>query len=335
MAELWDIYDAGRVPTGGLFERGKPLPEDVYHTVINAWVIREDGRFLLTRRDPRKPWGLYWECTGGAVQAGEDTLLGAIREVREEAGIDVSGLHPILIDSQKQKNAYLDIFAFFVKGSPEVTLQEGETVDYRWVTVEEYEAMKAEGVLVPDYAFPMIEQLLKRGWDDPDHPVDHTKRDYYTAPRILTEEGTEGSFRTAVCCFVQREDGKFLLTRRAPEKDNPGLWECTSGGVDMGEDSCTAACREVKEETGIDVTGCRPYYMGSDITEKILFDNWLFYVQGEPEVTLQKGETDAYRWVTEEEVYELAKAGLTVPDLENCFRRAAISAKLWKGNGDC
>lgn len=332
MAEYWDVYDSDRIPTGELFRRGDPLPDGVWHTVINAWVIREDGRFLLTKRDPRKPWGLYWECTGGAVQAGEDTVLGSVREVMEEAGIDVSGLHPVLIDSKKQKNAYLDIFAYYVKGEPAVTLQEGETVDFRWVTAEEYYAMKEEGVLVPDYAFPMVEQLLKRGWDDPGRVIDHQSRDHYTSPRMLAEEGTDGSFRTAVCCFVQREDGKFLITRRAPEKDNPGLWECTSGGVDRNEDSCLAAYREVREETGIDLAGCRPHYMGSDRTEKILFDNWLFFVPGEPEVTLQRGETDAYRWVTAEELYRLAEEGLTVPDLERSFRRAERSAIIWKGN---
>lgn len=334
MAEYQDIFDGDRIPTGRLYLRGSKLTPGDRFPAVNVWTIREDGRFLLTKRDPRKPWGNYWECTGGAVQTGEDTVLASIREVKEETGIDVAGLHPILIDSKKQDHAYLDIFAYFVKGDPQVTLQEGETVDYRWVTVEEYHAMKEEGILVPDYAFPMVEQLLKRGWSDPAHPVDHQNRDYYTAPRMLAEENTEGSFRTAVCCFVQREDGKFLITRRAPEKDNPGLWECTSGGVDKNEDSCSAAYREVREESGIDLAGCRPYYMGSDPTEKILFDNWLFFVPGEPEVTLQKGETDAYRWVTEEELYELADAGLTVPDLKRTFRRAAASAKLWKGNGD-
>ncbi|MBR6789913.1 MAG: NUDIX hydrolase [Oscillospiraceae bacterium] len=335
MAEYQDILDDNRIPTGGLYLRGSALSEGVHFPAVNVWVIREDGRFLLTKRDARKPWGLYWECTGGAVQAGEDTVLSSVREVKEETGIDVSGLHPILIDSKKQKHAYLDIYAYFVKGSPEVILQEGETVDYRWVTTDEYYAMKEEGILVPDYAFPMIEQLLKRGWDDPGHAVDHTKRDYYTAPRILAGENDEGAFRTAVCCFVRRPDGRFLITRRAPEKaDCAGLWECTSGGVDMGEDSLSAAIREVREETGIDVSACRPHYMGSDITEKILFDNWLFYLPDDPEITLQKGETDAYRWVTAEEVYGLADAGLTVPDLKRCFTRAALSAELWKGSID-
>ena len=335
MAEYQDLFDEARIPTGKLYLRGSPVTPGLRFPAVNVWTIREDGRFLLTKRDPRKPWGNYWECTGGAVQAGEDTVLASIREVKEETGINVAGLRPILIDSKKQKYAYLDVYAYFVKGDPQVILQEGETVDYRWVTVEEYLAMKEEGVLVPDYAFPMVEQLLKRGWDDPDHPVDHVKRDYYTEPRILAEEDVEGSFRTAVCCFLRRPDGKFLITRRAPEKaDSAGLWECTSGGVDMGEDSLSAAVREVREETGIDVTSCRPYYMGVDRNEKILFDNWLFYLNEEPEVILQPGETDAYRWVTEEELRELADAGMTVHELEKCFIRAVRSSELWKGNGD-
>ena len=31
-----------------------------------------------------------WKCVGGSVVKGEDSLLGAIREAKEEVGIDLS-----------------------------------------------------------------------------------------------------------------------------------------------------------------------------------------------------------------------------------------------------
>ena len=30
-----------------------------------------------------------WECVGGSVVKGEDSLLGAIREAKEEVGVDL------------------------------------------------------------------------------------------------------------------------------------------------------------------------------------------------------------------------------------------------------
>ena len=163
MAELWDVYTEERVPTGRLQQRGLPIPEGEYHLVVNIWVVREDGRILLTRRDPRKPYGGWWETTGGSVVAGEDSLQGALRETEEETGICLRGLHPIFLCSEKRKNDFLDTWLFFVKGSPAVTLQEGETVDFRWVTREEYEAMDRAGEIVPTiHSFPHLCGALER-----------------------------------------------------------------------------------------------------------------------------------------------------------------------------
>ncbi|HLG51495.1 MAG TPA: NUDIX hydrolase [Chloroflexota bacterium] len=47
-------------------------------------------------------------------------------------------------------------------------------------------------------------------------------------------------------------DGKLLLSRRAIDPGK-GLWSFPSGYVDLGEAPTTAAIREVKEETGLDI----------------------------------------------------------------------------------
>ena len=42
------------------------------------------GELLLTKRHREKPFGGLWECTGGSVVAGENSLSGAKRELQEE-----------------------------------------------------------------------------------------------------------------------------------------------------------------------------------------------------------------------------------------------------------
>jgi ADP-ribose pyrophosphatase YjhB (NUDIX family) len=48
-------------------------------------VIVEDGRILLIKREDFKVWAL----PGGTVESGETTAQAAIREVKEETGLDV------------------------------------------------------------------------------------------------------------------------------------------------------------------------------------------------------------------------------------------------------
>ena len=60
-----------------------------------------------------------------------------------------------------------------------------------------------------------------------------------------------GDCHLCVHVWIQNADGRYLLTRRAPEKSWAGLWEITGGSALAGEDSLTAALREAKEETGI------------------------------------------------------------------------------------
>ena len=87
MPELWELYDGDKRPTGKTMLRGQSVPEGYWHIVVGIWTITADGRLLLTCRHPDKPWGLQWENTGGSVLAGEDSLHGALRELREETGL--------------------------------------------------------------------------------------------------------------------------------------------------------------------------------------------------------------------------------------------------------
>ena len=87
MLEMWDLYNGKREKTGKVLPRGVPVPKGLYHLTVSAWIVNSQGQYLLSRRHPQKTYPLCWECTGGSVLAGEDSLNGAVREVREELGI--------------------------------------------------------------------------------------------------------------------------------------------------------------------------------------------------------------------------------------------------------
>lgn len=65
----------------------------------------------------------------------------------------------------------------------------------------------------------------------------------------------EGEYHLTVLGVVMRPDGRFLITKRAPDKAwAPGWWEVSGGAAMAGETSADAIIREIKEETGLDVS---------------------------------------------------------------------------------
>ena len=90
--EWWDLYTRDRQPTGVRHLRGQPLPPDAYHLAVHVWLRGADGRYLLSQRAASRPtFPLLWECVGGAVLAGETGAQAALRETREELGLDLAG----------------------------------------------------------------------------------------------------------------------------------------------------------------------------------------------------------------------------------------------------
>lgn len=60
-----------------------------HHDIAVALVWRDDGRLLIQRRPPEGLLGGLWEFPGGKVQADETPKQAAVRETREETGLDV------------------------------------------------------------------------------------------------------------------------------------------------------------------------------------------------------------------------------------------------------
>ena len=112
MQELWDLYDSQRRPLHRQLPRGVPLEPGTYHLVIEALVLREDGRLLLTQRHPDKPYGLLWECTGGSALCGEDSLSAALRELQEETGLHFAPQQAHLLRSWQRVHSLVDSWLF-------------------------------------------------------------------------------------------------------------------------------------------------------------------------------------------------------------------------------
>lgn len=142
--ELWDAYDEQGRLTGGQLVRGQPVPEGLYHLVASVLVEHEDGTYLLMKRDPAKPnWpGVYEASTGGSALMGESALQAAKRELAEETGI-TGGQWTALYQEKGAHTLYRGFLCKTDWDRDAIRLQQGETVDFCWVTAEELLRMEA------------------------------------------------------------------------------------------------------------------------------------------------------------------------------------------------
>ena len=89
--EIGDLYNEHRELTGRDHIRGEEVPQGFYHLVVHIWIRNSRGEYLISQRSADRPaYPLMWECVGGSVTKGEDSLTGALRETKEEVGLSLS-----------------------------------------------------------------------------------------------------------------------------------------------------------------------------------------------------------------------------------------------------
>lgn len=128
--ELWDLYDKNRNLLGKDHIRGEILPDDTYHLVVHVWIQNSKGQYLISQRSASRPmFPLMLECVGGSVLKGESSCQGAVREVKEEVGLDLDIQNGTLLFSEirtmidgRQSNSILNVWRFHYDGEvPPVT----------------------------------------------------------------------------------------------------------------------------------------------------------------------------------------------------------------------
>lgn len=155
--EYWDIYDKNKQKTGRTMKRNDwCLKDDEYHLTVLGVVMKPDGRFLITQRVMTKAWAPgWWEVSGGAAMAGEESLEAVLREVKEETGLDVSDAEGGYMFSYHRENPgegdnyFVDIYRFVLDfDETDLKLQEEETLGYKLATAQEIQELALQGIFL-------------------------------------------------------------------------------------------------------------------------------------------------------------------------------------------
>lgn len=181
--EYFDIVDDRGIPTGEIIERKQAHREGVQHRTSHVWIMRrKEGRYqiLLQKRCADKDSfpGCYDISSAGHIPAGDDFISSAIRELKEELGVDIQpeqlincGLFNKIVDEVFHGEEFHDrqvsrIFLLNLDMEPEeFTVQKEEIDEVCWFDYEECKKAVQED-LIPNCIFLDELEILEEHIND-------------------------------------------------------------------------------------------------------------------------------------------------------------------------
>jgi 8-oxo-dGTP pyrophosphatase MutT (NUDIX family) len=118
----------------------KQFKTDTYKVYSNLIIQRMDGKVLFLKRSPIDSFCAgQWCLPGGKVEPGEDAVTAAVRETREETGLDIPQTMDMpflkkVVDKEECK-IYYCVFKCYVTQS--IVLDFNEHAQYAWMTIDE------------------------------------------------------------------------------------------------------------------------------------------------------------------------------------------------------
>lgn len=119
-------------------------------------------------------------------------------------------------------------------------------------------------------------------------------------------------YHLVVHIIIKNSQGEFLIQRRSDTKILlPGLWAFTGGAATSGEDSKTAAIRELSEETGIDLNPEDLHQKCRMLRGKSIADIWYAYLDVDVSILkFQVEEVSALAFASEDQLREMIQKGI-------------------------
>lgn len=152
MEEFFDVLDENGEFVGEVVSRDDAHKNGVWHKAVVLFLVNSNKQVLMQKRSRfKKKWPSCWDVSsGGHVDAGELGLFSAIRELKEELGIEVKPQDVRYISGCRSNNKnekmwdahFNDFFVAFNDADiSNIKLQESEVEEVRWIDYEEFKEM--------------------------------------------------------------------------------------------------------------------------------------------------------------------------------------------------
>ena len=153
--EILDIVDENGLPTGETIDRERAHTLGIRHRTSHVWIARiKEGRLqvLLQKRSEEKDSypGCYDISSAGHIPAGVDFIPSALRELREELGVEAKAdqLHfcgqrrfafnAVFHDREFRDNQVSNVYLLWLDREEETfSLQKEEISEVKWFNFED------------------------------------------------------------------------------------------------------------------------------------------------------------------------------------------------------
>lgn len=319
--------------------------------------LEQDGKYLMLHRISKKVDENKdkWIGVGGHVEEGESPEDCLIREVFEETGLTLTSYRfrgLVTFVSDQWGTEYMCLYTADSWTGEMTQCSEGTL---EWIEKEKVCSLNIwEGDKIffrllaedaPWFSLKLCyegDRLVEAVLDGKPLELFDIRTPDGKVTGIVRERSVahmDGSLHGTSHIWVVREtdDGKFdvLLQKRSMMKDGfPGYYDTSSAGhVPAGEDFPESACRELREELGIQASEDQLHFMGMyEYTDDAVFHGRRFYnrelsavyVYMEPiddgQITIQEEEIESVMWLDLDQCLEQVKRGT----LKHCMNEKEL-----------
>lgn len=179
--EYFDLLDEKGNKTGKIKLRSEVHRDGDWHKAVHIWIINNKGDVLLQRRCATKDSNpnMLDISSAGHLSAGDDSLSGAIRELKEELNLDVDKGELQFIKTLKRSSKYTSTFInnefddLYIlrtdKTINDMKFQEDEISEIFFVPYKKFKEMvnnKQPDLLMHDEEFEILFELFDNEYDN-------------------------------------------------------------------------------------------------------------------------------------------------------------------------
>ncbi|MCD7892589.1 MAG: NUDIX domain-containing protein [Erysipelotrichaceae bacterium] len=149
--EYQDLYDKHHQKIDKIHKRGDMMLENTYRMVIHVCIFNDNKMLIQKRASNKSSWPNMWDVSvGGHVLVNETSEKAAMRETKEELGIDIDLTNQCPILTNHFENGF-DDFYIVVKDVEKIVIQEEEVSEVKWASENEILEMIDNQTFIPYY----------------------------------------------------------------------------------------------------------------------------------------------------------------------------------------